>query len=86
MSEETIVWMNGEFLPANEVPLSAFDLGVSVGLGVFETMIAYRGVLPDLHAHYCRLESAAALLKLDLVSEEMIAKQPRKSHVLLKTT
>lgn len=72
MSEESIVWINGEHMPANDVPLSIFDLGVAVGLGVFETLIAYRGVMPSFNLHWDRLEAAAAVVKLDLPPREII--------------
>ena len=72
MSEESIVWINGEHMPANEVPLSIFDLGVAVGLGVFETLIAYRGVMPSFNLHMDRFQSAAAIVKLNLPPQEIM--------------
>ena len=73
MNDKVTVWINGEFVPADEIPLSTFDLGVSVGLGVFETLIGYRGVFPRFDQHLDRLEDAAALVKLDLLSREIIS-------------
>ena len=73
MNEQPIVWINGDFVPADEIPLSTFDLGVSVGLGVFETLVGYRGVFPRFDQHLDRLEAAAALVKLGLLSREIIS-------------
>ena len=72
MSKASQIWINGDFVSANEAQLSVFDLGVSVGLGVFETLIAYRGVLPNFEKHLDRLENSAELVELKLPSREKI--------------
>ncbi|RUA05833.1 MAG: hypothetical protein DSY38_05225 [Fusobacteria bacterium] len=43
MNGDATVWCNGSFMRANEVKISPFDLGITVGLGVFETLVAYNG-------------------------------------------
>ena len=43
VSKSPIVWMNGTLIPADEVRVSPFDLGWSVGWAAFETMPGYDG-------------------------------------------
>ncbi|BDS05970.1 4-amino-4-deoxychorismate lyase [Oceaniferula spumae] len=73
MNEEKIVWFNGTLMGETEVHLSPFDLGVSVGLGVFETLSAYRGLAPTFPQHYERLVSSAAEMDLSVPDAEEIA-------------
>lgn len=56
MNDVPIVSMNGILLPADEVKVSPFDLGLTVGLGVFETLLAYDGHLFGLEQHHRRME------------------------------
>ena len=85
MSKASQIWINGDFVSANEAQLSVFDLGVSVGLGVFETLMAYRGVLPNFEEHLDRLENSAELVELKLPSREnileVVAEVLRKNHL-----
>ena len=85
MSKAPQIWINGDFVSANEAQLSVFDLGVSVGLGVFETLMAYRGVLPNFEEHLDRLENSAELVELKLPSREnileVVAEVLRKNHL-----
>ncbi len=60
------VWVNGRLLPAEEAAVSAFDHGVVVGDGVFETMRVYRGTPFALRRHLDRLGHSAAGLGLAL--------------------
>ena len=43
MNDTSLIWINGDIKPAEEVHISPYDLGLTVGLGVFETMAAYDG-------------------------------------------
>lgn len=54
--DSTIVWMNGELMRADEVRISPFDLGLTVGVGVFETMQAYDGRVFAYDRHHLRME------------------------------
>ncbi|MBW3627581.1 MAG: aminotransferase class IV, partial [Actinobacteria bacterium] len=60
------VWVNGRLLPADQAAVSAFDHGVVVGDGVFETMRVYRGTPFALRRHLDRLGHSAAGLGLAL--------------------
>lgn len=62
MNESSIVSLNGVLTRADEVRVSPFDLGYSVGLGLFETMPSYQGEVFALRRHYCRMERGIGLL------------------------
>lgn len=66
------VWQNGVLLPEEEVRLSPFDSGLTVGKGVFETLIALRGEPFAWTRHYDRLASAAEFMGVELPSSEVL--------------
>lgn len=72
MSEAPTIWFNGEFIATDRVHISPLDLGLRVGLGVFETMVAYQGKVFAHHMHYCRMERAAEVLGIFIPEREMI--------------
>ena len=72
MSDAPIVWMNGELVSADELRVSPFDLGLTVGLGVFETMIAYDGKVFAYDLHHARLERSAAVLGIAVPEQAVI--------------
>lgn len=59
MSANPEIWINGELMLADEMRVSPFDLGLTVGLGVFETMVSYDGDVFMFTAHYDRMLVAA---------------------------
>jgi branched-chain amino acid aminotransferase len=60
----TIVWLNGEIVGDGDATVSALDHGLTVGDGVFETMIVRRGVPFARRRHLDRLERSLAGLGL----------------------
>ena len=68
VSDERVVavWRDGGavVVPADEPVLSAFDLGLVRGDGVFETVAVSGGRAPHLHAHLARLARSAGLMEL----------------------
>ena len=64
MKGSAIIWVNGELVPAETLKVSPFDLGLSVGHGVFETVVAYDGVVFAVDRHMQRLVTALAKLQL----------------------
>ena len=68
VSDERVValWQDGGavVVPADEPVLSAFDLGLVRGDGVFETVAVTGGGAPHLDAHLARLERSARLMEL----------------------
>ena len=58
--------MNGSLQPSEEMRISPFDHGFTVGNGVFETMISYDQYPFAFTRHYERLERSAAVMGLSL--------------------
>ena len=67
-----IVWQNGSLIPEEEVRLSPFDTGLTVGKGIFETLIALRGEPFAWTRHYRRLSEAAHLFSMEIPSSEVL--------------
>jgi len=49
-----MVWCDGRVIPANELRISPFDRGLTVGLGLFETILAIDGRPVFLDRHLAR--------------------------------
>lgn len=64
MSEATAVWVDGALVDPATASVSAFDHGLTVGDGVFETLRVYRGTPFALSRHLDRLARSAAGLAL----------------------
>ncbi|WP_166531671.1 aminotransferase class IV [Blastococcus xanthinilyticus] len=60
------VWRNGttEVVPAEQPVVTAFDLGLARGDGIFESVAVLGGRTPHLDAHLARLARSAAALAL----------------------
>ncbi len=58
------VYINGEFVPVDSAVVSVLDRGFGYGDGVFETMRAYRGVIPALERHIERLRYSTEVLEI----------------------
>jgi len=79
-----MVWVNGRLLREADAVVSAFDHGLTVGDGVFETVKVVNGTPFALRRHLDRLVSSARVLALpapDLVAlrsavEQTLAAQP----------
>ncbi|MFP6896745.1 MAG: aminotransferase class IV [Roseibacillus sp.] len=61
-----MVWLNGSLQLVSEAAISPFDHGITVGDGVFETMISYAGVPFAFTRHHQRLERSAAAMGLEV--------------------
>lgn len=59
-----LVYLDGEFLPAQEARISVFDGGFLYGDGVYTTLRLYGGRAVDLQAHWERLGRHARALDL----------------------
>jgi branched-chain amino acid aminotransferase len=55
MSSEPILYCDGAYVPESQARLSAFDLGVQFGDGVYEVVSAWKGLVFQLEAHVARL-------------------------------
>jgi branched-chain amino acid aminotransferase len=71
--KETLVYVDGKWLPKSQATVSVFDHGLLYGDGVFESFRVYGGVIFQFHEHLKRLyvSSKAIRLKVSLSPEEM---------------
>ena len=60
----SVLWLDGQLVPADEAGVSPFDHGLLVGDGVFETLRVYDGVPFAWTRHHRRLVRSAAGLGL----------------------
>ncbi|MGB0775149.1 MAG: aminotransferase class IV [Akkermansiaceae bacterium] len=72
MTPQETIWCDGEFIPANTLTISPFDLGLTVGWGVFETLVAYQGEVFCFADHWYRAEASAGELGIALPAMEDI--------------
>jgi branched-chain amino acid aminotransferase len=60
------IYVNGDFVPAQEARISVFDHGFLYGDGVFEGIRVYEGNIFRLHQHVQRLYDSAQCILLDI--------------------
>src|SRR3546814_7949723 len=60
------IWLNGTLVPAADATLSAFDHGLTVGDGIFETLRATDRVVWAPSRHLARLRRSAAILGIEV--------------------
>jgi branched-chain amino acid aminotransferase len=72
-----LVWLDGRLVPEAEASVSAFDHGITVGDGVFETMRVYAGVPLALDRHLDRLDRSALGLGLPTPDRAVVAEACR---------
>lgn len=65
-SEESIVYIDGEYLAEREAKLSVFDHVVLYGDGVYDTCCAWNGAVFKLDAHLDRLYESAHAVKIEI--------------------
>ena len=58
------IWLNGSLIEEVEARIAPSDRGLLLGDGLFETMAAENGAVPELARHYARLRRGAELLRL----------------------
>ena len=73
MTAAPMIWFNGELISANDACVSPFDLGLTVGLGVFETMAAYDGKVFAYDLHHARLIKSAEVFALPVPERSVIS-------------
>ncbi|MDH5795246.1 MAG: branched-chain-amino-acid transaminase [Candidatus Bathyarchaeota archaeon] len=66
MSEELMIYIDGQFYPKSEAKISVYDHGLLYGDGVFEGIRAYGGSVFKLDEHMKRLYSSARAIKLKI--------------------
>lgn len=80
MSDELIIYLDGEYVKKSEAKVSVFDHGVLYGDGVFEGIRAYNGRIFRCKDHIDRIFAAAKAIMLDIP----MSKEEMK-EVLLET-
>lgn len=72
MDNNSIVYLNGQFLPIDEAKVSVLDRGFVFGDGVYEVIPVYTGRLFRLEHHLDRLDSSLEGIRLEnpLVHDE----------------
>lgn len=58
------IWLNGSLIDEAEARIAPTDRGLLLGDGLFETMAAENGAVPELARHHARLRRGAELLRL----------------------
>ncbi len=73
MTEEFLVYIDGNFYPKSEAKISVYDHGLLYGDGVFEGIRAYNGIVFKLKEHIDRLYKSAhpIFLKIPLTKAEL---------------
>lgn len=74
MSGVAAAWVDGSLVAPDAATVSAFDHGLTVGDGVFETLRVYRGTPFALRRHLDRLGRSAAGLGLRVPDREVLAR------------
>ena len=64
---ETYLWLNGELLPADKARIDPADRGLMLGDGLFETMAAKDGAVPEFARHHARLAAGASFLRIPML-------------------
>jgi branched-chain amino acid aminotransferase len=68
------IWSNGKIIDQNDFRISPLDRGLTLGLGVFETMAAIDGNIRYFERHMARLSKATEYLGLKKIDREQIIK------------
>ncbi|NLK22414.1 MAG: branched-chain-amino-acid transaminase [Epulopiscium sp.] len=73
MSDELIIYLDGEYVKKSEAKVSVFDHGLLYGDGVFEGIRAYNGCIFKCKEHIDRIYAAAKaiMLEIPMTKEEM---------------
>jgi branched-chain amino acid aminotransferase len=65
-AKESVVYVDGEWVPKSRASISVFDHGMLYGDGVFEGIRVYGGVIFQFKEHLDRLYSSAKSIKLKI--------------------
>jgi branched-chain amino acid aminotransferase len=76
----SLIYINGDFVPAEEATVSVFDHGFLYGDGVFEGIRAYGGRVFRLEEHVKRLYDSAQAIMLEIAMS-----QEEMCHAILET-
>lgn len=68
----SVLYLDGDLVPAREARVSALDRGLLSGYGLFETLRAYGGRPWAFADHYARLRQGAELIALEIPPAELL--------------
>ncbi len=63
-------WINGEWGSLDQLKVPLCDRGLTIGDGIFETILIYQGEVKLMKSHLCRWKKSASLLKLNAPPSE----------------
>jgi branched-chain amino acid aminotransferase len=66
MNPQSLCWINGSIIPADQASISVYDHGLLYGDGIFEGLRFYSGKTFMLQAHLQRLQQSASAIALTL--------------------
>lgn len=61
-----LIIVNGEKVPHDSMCISAFDRGITLGHGLFETILINNGCTPLINYHWERLVASAKLININI--------------------
>lgn len=61
-----LIIVNGEKVPHDSMCISAFDRGITLGHGLFETILINEGCTPLINYHWERLVASAKLININI--------------------
>lgn len=61
-----LIIVNGEKVPHDSMCISAFDRGITLGHGLFETILINEGCTPLINYHWDRLVASAKLININI--------------------
>lgn len=65
MASEPILYCDGDYVPESRARLSAFDLGIQFGDGIYEVVSAWKGLVFRLDDHVARLMDSLHAARID---------------------
>jgi D-alanine transaminase len=66
------VFLNGQFMPADEAKISPMDRGFLFGDGIYEVIPTYEGKVVGFHLHFERMRKGLADIGLDYQIDEQV--------------
>ncbi|MCH4270508.1 D-amino acid aminotransferase [Kerstersia gyiorum] len=91
MAADTLVYLNGAYLPVGEAKISVLDRGFIFGDGIYEVVPAYQGRPFRMDEHLARLARSLAAIRLELpmgmagvrrIAETLIARQAAENCIV----
>ncbi len=69
-TNDSIAYLNGEFMPLSEARISPMDRGFLFGDGIYEVVPSYHGRLVGFSPHIQRMQDGLSAIEIDLATSE----------------